>query len=263
MDNKNNRQGMKWNKEETILAFELYCRTPFGLISSSNPNIIELASMLGRTPGSVALKMSNLAHFDPSLKARNVVGMSHGSKLDGEVFEEFSKNLEELMNQAEILREKLGIQELKKVPELVEVEVLPPGEYREQLRKERIGQYAFHLSVLTSYHERCCITGLNVPELLIARHIKPWADCKEKTERTNPMNGLCLNAFHDKAFDRGLITIDKNYNVIISTRLNEAKMDVQTKDWFLFYNGSRINLPDKFRPAKEFIEYHNDMVFQR
>lgn len=42
------RTGIKWSKEETILAFDLYCRTSFGKINSSNKDIIELKSSEGR-----------------------------------------------------------------------------------------------------------------------------------------------------------------------------------------------------------------------
>ena len=35
-----NRNGVKWSREETILAYELYCRIPFSKISQSNPEII-------------------------------------------------------------------------------------------------------------------------------------------------------------------------------------------------------------------------------
>ena len=73
------RTGIKWSREETILAFDLYCRTPFGKISQGNPEIIKLAHLLGRTPGSVGLKMHNLAHYDPELQKRNVTAMAHGS----------------------------------------------------------------------------------------------------------------------------------------------------------------------------------------
>lgn len=62
-----NRNGVKWSRDETILAFGLYCRTLFGKIGQSNPDIVELAELLGRTPGSVGLKMHNLAHFDSTL----------------------------------------------------------------------------------------------------------------------------------------------------------------------------------------------------
>ena len=91
-----------WSREETILAYELYCRTPFGRIHSRNPEIIELANLIGRTSGSVALKMSNLARFDPELQKRNITAMPHGSKMDGIVFEEFSKDWQELSYQAQV-----------------------------------------------------------------------------------------------------------------------------------------------------------------
>ena len=69
---------------------------------------------------------------------------------------------------------------------------------------------------------------MNEPKLLIASHIKPWKVSDEKTERTNPQNGLCLNALHDKAFDKGLITINKKYEIIISSQLKNTNMDEDT-----------------------------------
>lgn len=65
------KTGTKWSREETILAFDLYCRTPFGKILASKNDIKELAQLIGRTSGAVALKMNNLAHFDPKLRKYN------------------------------------------------------------------------------------------------------------------------------------------------------------------------------------------------
>ncbi len=257
-----NRNGIKWDREETILAYDLYCRTPFGKIGQNNPDIIELAELLGRTPGSVALKMHNLAHYDPELKKRNVTAMAHGSKLDGEVFEEFSKNWTELSYQAQMIRAKKQNLDIGEVIDIQDIEQIPPGEYREQMMKERVGQYFFRMAVLNSYGKRCCVTGLSKSSLLIASHIKPWRVSDEMTERTNPSNGLCLNAFHDKAFDIGLITLDKNYCIVVSKELKNAEMDLKTRAWFMGYAGKQILLPDKFLPGRDFIEYHNDMIFQ-
>ena len=252
-----------WSREETILAYELYCRTPFGKIHSHNPEIVELADLIGRTSGSVALKMSNLARFDSELQKRNITAMPHGSKMDGIVYEEFSKDWQELSYQAQIIRAKLQGKDLEEVVGLEDVVSVPPGEYREQMMKVRVGQYFFRKSVLNSYGNRCCITGINKADLLIASHIKPWSVCDEHTERTNPSNGLCLNALHDRAFDKGLITIDSQYRIIISDRIREVSMDNETFVWFWKYDKQCIDLPDKFRPGKRFIEYHNDVVFQR
>ena len=79
----------KWTREELILAFNLYCKIPFGTIHIRNPKIISLAKILGRTPSAVSWKLANFARLDPSLQDRNIAGASHGSKLDVEIWEEF------------------------------------------------------------------------------------------------------------------------------------------------------------------------------
>ena len=100
------RIGKKWSREKTILAFELYCRTPFAKITKTNKDIINLAKLLGRTPSSVGLKMANLAHYDPEIKKRKLSGI----KLDAEICAEFANNWEELSLEAEkILARKNGI----------------------------------------------------------------------------------------------------------------------------------------------------------
>lgn len=256
---------VKWTREETILAFDLYCKIPFSKISKTNKDIIELANLLGRTPSSVGLKMANLAHFDPELKARNVSGMSNASKLDGEIFQEFSADWTELSYQAQVIKAQMSkstIEQVAGIDGVEEIITLPAGEYREQAMKTRVGQYFFRMSVLSAYRNQCCVTGIELPNVLIASHIKPWKDSDEKTERTNPSNGLCLNALHDKAFDRGLITIDKNYCIVNSKMLKDAEMDEESKSWLLSYEGKQIFLPDRFYPGSKFIEYHNDVIFK-
>lgn len=129
------RTGIKWSKEETILAFDLYCRTSFGKISSSNKDIMELAGLLGRTPGAVVLKMHNLAHYDPEFRKRNVTAMAHGSKLDALVWEEFSSNWEDLSYQARGILANLKSEDIDKIVDEPEIVMLPEGRVREQLVK--------------------------------------------------------------------------------------------------------------------------------
>ena len=112
-----NRNGEKWSREETILAFDLYFRTPFGKIHKDNEKIQELSSVLGRTPSSVSLKMHNLAHLDPELQKRNVRAMAHGSKLDKEIFQEFANNEGELSIQAQMILAKMRGVSLEKLLE--------------------------------------------------------------------------------------------------------------------------------------------------
>ena len=146
-----NRNGVKWSREETILAYELYCRIPFSKISQSNPEIKKLAELLGRTPGSVGLKMHNLAHYDPELKKRNVTAMAHGSKLDGEIFSEFCNDWTELSYQAQEIRARMQNVEVREIIDVGDIDDIPPGEYKERVMKNRVGQYFFRMAVLSSY----------------------------------------------------------------------------------------------------------------
>ncbi len=245
-----------WTEEETILAFYYYCQIPFGRIHQSNPEIQRIGDMIGRSYAAVVHKMGNLAHFDPSLRERNVVGLSHASKLDRIIVEKYLDDWESLAFQALSIEARY----LKKtIEEIVDnTDELPEGEDRIQIVATRINQNFFREAVLSSYRYACCITGMTDPVLLIASHIKPWRIADRKTERTNPCNGLCLNALHDKAFDRGLLTVLPDYTVRVSSRLNGTDEGTM---WVKQCNKKSIVLPERFMPSKEFLEYHNDVVF--
>lgn len=257
------RTGLNWTLEETILAFDLYCKTPFSKISQTNKEIMELANLIGRSPGAVALKMHNLAHFDPELQKRNVKAMSNGSKLDSQVWEDFSGNWSELSFRAQKLLAELNHENVEYRIDDPVLKSFPEGREREQLVRMRINQDFFRKSVLASYGNRCCITMLPIPELLNASHIKPWKDCDPKTEMLNPSNGLSLNTFHDRAFDGGFITIDTNYCIKISSLVRRKEKVENIRDWLLKYEGEKIQLPHRFMPSKVYLEYHNDVVFRR
>lgn len=247
-----------WTEEETILAFYYYCQMPFGKIHTGNPEIIRIAKLIGRSPGAVSFKMGNLAHFDPQQQKRNVNGLKNASKLDEKVVKEFLDNWEELSFRAVIIEERLEKASFIDVADMEEI--LPVGEDAVREKKQRINQEFFREAVLVAYGNRCCISGIAIPSLLIASHIKPWAISDPKTERTNPCNGLSLNALHDKAFDRGLITVLPDYTVRVSSQLKmEAHGD--GLEWLKQYDRQKIIMPDKFVPHKDFLEYHNDMIF--
>ena len=71
---------LAWTRDETLVAFNLYCRTPFGKLHARNPEIIEVAASLGRTPNALAMKCCNLAAFDEALQMREIKGLSKASK---------------------------------------------------------------------------------------------------------------------------------------------------------------------------------------
>ena len=250
-------EGQKlWTRDELILAINLYCKIPFGKMHRGNLQVIELSNLIGRTPGAVARKLGNFASFDPTLKARGIKGLTNAGKLDGQIWNEFYNNWDEALIHSEKLlatTEKTTIEILNKI----DIDNLPKGESKERIVETRLNQNIFRKIVLATYNNKCCITGISNPELLVASHIVPWS--KDENNRLNPMNGLCLNALHDKAFDRGLITISSdNYSIIISSKLKPKKEEHSIKEYFLKLEGTIINLPDKFLPAKEFLKIHND-----
>jgi putative restriction endonuclease len=127
--------------------------------------------------------------------------------------------------------------------------------------KARIKQQFFRSAVLTAYDNKCCITGLPVPELLIASHIVPWiTDVKN---RTNPRNGLCLNALHDRAFDLGLLTITPKLTILLSPQLKKKTEQPGISEFFLKYKDASVRAPTRFAPDPAFLRYHNDAIFRR
>lgn len=80
---------------------------------------------------------------------------------------------------------------------------------REALVLARIGQGRFRAEVtrLWGRGEVCTLTGIALPELLIASHIKPWRE-SDNRERLDPANGLLLAAHVDKLFDRHLLSFE-------------------------------------------------------
>ncbi|MDR2202584.1 MAG: HNH endonuclease [Clostridiales bacterium] len=254
------RENWTWN--ETILAFDLYCRLPSKDVVVGNPAIAELAAALGRTAGSVKMKLQNFKGYDPSYTFDGRVGLSHGSKIDAEVVQEFIDNWDGLVLQAQKIRDEVGLSDVEKEADELSLLHIPLEFSKERIQKVRVGQSFFRKAVLAAYDKRCCITGIDMPELLVASHIKPWSASNDIDEKVNPQNGLLLNGLHDLAFDKGLITISEDYKIILSPKLNNNANKLST-EFFFKYKNQPIALPSRFLPAKQFIKYHNDIVFQK
>ena len=211
-----------WSKEELILAFNLYLKTPFGKMHSTNKDVIYLAHLIGRTPNSVALRLVNFASVDPVLKARGIKGMDGGKKIVQPIWDEFFNNQEELIFLSEkILAEKENFTVEQKFEELFfDIKELK-GEVKLREIKTRVNQNVFRQMVISNYTGKCAISGIDIPELLVASHIVPWSINEE--ERLNPENGICFSALYDKAFDKGLIGIDEQYKVLLSKNIKKNK----------------------------------------
>lgn len=247
-----------WTREQLIIAFNLYCKIPFAKAVQTNPDVIEVAKLIGRSPGAVAFKLGNFGSFDPELKKRGIGGLPNVGKLDKEIWDEFHSNWNELSYQSELL-----IHQFRNDHAVQFLDVDPTSQHsggeRESAVKIRINQAFFRRSVLAIYGGKCCVTGIALPSLLVASHIVPWR--LDECNRTNPQNGLCLNALHDKAFDKGLITVMPDFTLRVSKRVVESGNRELVQNYFLKYNHQKIYLPDKFLPNEEFLLFHNREIF--
>ena len=251
-----------WTKEQIKLAFHLYCQLPYGRIHGRNPEIIALAKIIGRTSDAVAMKMLNIASIDPAVTGAGKAGLGNASALDRLVWDEFHADWERLALECHKLMQQYGADAQQ--PDEVQPEngVLSledfTGETKQVLIAQRIKQHFFRRAVLSSYRGRCCMSGLSEPRLLIASHIVPWS--RDKTNRLNPSNGLCLSAIHDRAFDKGLISLTDDLRVVLSGEL-VARNESFIKTTFLPLQGHQIEVPERFRPEPAFLARHRAEVF--
>jgi predicted restriction endonuclease len=257
---------VKWTREHLLITLNLYCKLPFGSFDRKNPVVMEVAAKMGRSAGSLAMKLSNFASLDPVHRARGVKGLAGASKLDHEMWNEFYANTLVLGEQSEELLHNLFTKDESKEVDFLsrdKVLIVPPSGPTEiqATVKVRRGQQFFRQAVLNAYDIRCCISGINVPRLLIASHIKPWG--KFPAERLNPRNGLCLSTLHDAAFDAGLITLDQSLSVMLSKRLRKFFPQPALEQNFVPFEGKPIHLPDKLAmPDSDFLRYHREEIFQ-
>jgi len=255
-----------WTREHFLIALNLYCKLPFGKFDRKNPIIIEAAQKMGRSPGSLAMKLCNFASLDPVQRARGIQGLSGATKQDRAMWAEFQGNLSTLGVESEQMLHDLFTKDQTKEIDFLERDkaqlVAPTGPTETQATvKVRRGQQFFRQTVLNAYDIRCCISGINVPRLLIASHIKPWG--KFPDERLNPRNGLCLSTLHDSAFDSGLITLDQSLNVVLSKQLRKFFPQPSLEQNFVPFEGKPIRLPDKLaEPDLEFLRHHREKIFQ-
>jgi hypothetical protein len=102
------------------------------------------------------------------------------------------------------------------------VAALPKTTEAERLVVQRVGQSLFRDGLLDFWDRRCAVTGLNVPALLRASHIKPWSDCETDAERLDVHNGILLAPHLDAAFDCGFITVGDDGSIVVSDALDGA-----------------------------------------
>lgn len=253
-----------------MVALNLYHKIPFSHFDEDKPVVIQVSKRMGRTPGSLAMKLSNLASLDPALKLRGIKGLSGASALDRKVWDEFHADLNETVPASEeAFRQLFGADEtshLEVLPkEGVRLRKRPPVEQTEVIAtnvKQRRGQEYFRDAVLNNFGSRCGVTALAVRELLIASHILPWG--MHTAERLNVRNGLCLSRLHDAAFDRGLITFADDFKLLLSPRLKAELPQKSVVVNFGEYAGLPLDLPDDaVLPECAFLAEHRAKIFKK
>ncbi len=251
------RSSLSWSREQLILAFDLYCRTPFGKLHSNNPKIMELAKTIGRTPGALAMKLVNFASLDPIQKARGIKGLKNVSRADREVWSTYTGQWSDFVHDVSRIRSSLNIPILEEGSR----NDLRGQRKTESLavRKVRLVQSFFRATVLSGYDFRCAVCRLELPELLFASHIVPWSI--DIGRRADPTNGISLCAFHDRAFDRGLMSLDDSLQVILSKQATKKSASGLVRVGLHDVRGVTIQLPDRFSPDGAALAYHREHIF--
>lgn len=251
-----------WTRNEFILTLNLYYKLPFGRLHTRTKEVQELAALLGRSVNSIALRLVNFAACDPYIRATGRTGMESGMQQCQPYWDEFANDRERLLFESEqILAELQGTT----VEQKFKTALLDINDYtgEEKIREvaTRVNQSIFREKILSNYEYKCAITGIDIPQLLVASHIIPWSVNKE--ERLNPANGICLSSLYDSAFDRGLIGFDKNYKVVLSNKLQENYEKPYYSNYFSSIDGLQMALPEEFKPDIHFLEWHMDVIFMR
>ena len=251
-----------WTREEMILVLNLYLKLPFGKMDARNPEVIHMAKIIGRTPNSIALRLVNYASYDPILKKRGISGMNHGGKKCEEYWNEFINDREKLLFESErILANREGTTIEKKFENVIrDIPQGLTGETKIRQVKTRVNQNVFRQIVLANYDGKCALTGIDLPELLVASHIIPWSE--DEKERLNPENGICLSSLYDKAFDIGLISFSDDRKVLLSTKLKTNIGKAYYSAYFAPIENKELIEPVKYNIKASFLEWHRDCIFK-
>lgn len=248
-----------WTHDELVLALALYFQLPFGRLNHGTPEVQELGRLIGRTKNSVALRLVNFAACDPYILSTGRHGMSGGEKVCQPIWDEYVDDKGRLFREAAEIKARLHNQSVEDTLGISLEDFV--GHEREAIIRQRIDQSAFRTMVLNNYECRCAVTGITIPELLVASHIIPWAERSDT--RLNPENGIYLSALYDMAFDRGLIGIDSHYEIILSDKLKAYDGRDFYGAHFAKVEHQRIILPEEHKPDLQFLEWHRDCIFNR
>jgi putative restriction endonuclease len=118
---------------------------------------------------------------------------------------------------------------------------------------------AFSEAVKSAYHNTCAFTGLKIingggRSEVQAAHIRPVAASGPDSIR----NGLALSGTVHWMFDRGLLSLDDDYTILM------AKDRVPDPVRRLMNPDGRLKIPRQaeFRPHPQFLRFHRENVYK-
>lgn len=145
-------------------------------------------------------------------------------------------------------KEELCINTVKKIEEKIN-SLNVEGASKKAIINARVNQGIFRNLLLKRY-SRCCLCGVENQALLIASHIKPWAE-SEPEEKLDVDNGFLMCPNHDKLIDKGYITFDNDGKIIISERLKNDRMFLNVD--------SGMHIEKLTKGNKEYLKFHQKM----
>ena len=129
--------------------------------------------------------------------------------------------------------------------------------------EEPIRTAGFRQAIMRIYDYTCAVCRLHIltmdgESITEAAHIIPFNISRNNDVR----NGISLCQLHHWSFDKGLISVDRNYKVIVSNLMLERG----PTEWLLTELRDRlIRLPDDehLYPAHEALAWHREEVFRQ
>lgn len=221
----------------------------FEMTPVERPNGLELRSAL--FPESVIVRpVRNLVFEVAASKALTLDNESGGGALLAQGFEELYDALRRAAAHARTLPNRVA-DEFRR-----ETDAMPRTTEAERLVIQRVGQNLFRASLMDYWQVRCCVTGLAMPDLLRASHIKPWALCENDDERLDVFNGLLLAPHLDALFDVGLMTVDFDGAVRISRALG-------ADDFRLLGLADPMMVAGLHDRHRQYLAFHHENVWRR
>ena len=102
-----------------------------------------------------------------------------------------------------------------------------PVEWGNRARDEKPGKVrdqGFRKAIVSLYEHRCALCGIRMltPDghtIVEAAHIVPWRETKDD----RPTNGICLCRLCHWSFDKGLMSVGNEYEVLVSKRVQSDR----------------------------------------